>query len=372
MNRSATLIGLAVVGIVLIAAIGFLRNRGDDGAPPNENIATGVAIPEAEQAAEEDPVLNIYSSRHYDTDERLYTDFETATGIKVHRIEDKADALMARMEAEGKNSPADILLTTDVGRLWAADQRGLFQPVTSEALSVSVPAHLRHPEGRWFGFSKRARAIFYDKDRVDPAWINSYVDLADPKFKGLVCTRSSSNIYMLSLMASMIQNHGEEKSRAWAEGLYNNRARDPEGGDTDQLRGIVSGQCGVVLANTYYFARALRKDIRGLANPDETGKIGVLFPDQQTAGTHVNISGGGVAVNAPHPGNAVRFLEYLASKQAQTYFAEGNDEYPVVTGIAIASHVASLGSFKEDSLNLSVLGINQSKAQAIYDSVGYK
>lgn len=370
MNRTAILVGLAILAVFLIGARAF--QTAGTGETSAQNRVAGNETPQTEKDPAEELVLNIYSSRHYDTDERLYTDFETATGIKVQRIEDNADALMARMEAEGANSHADILLTTDVGRLWAADQRGLFQAVQSDALEATVPAHLRHPDGHWFGFSKRARVVFYDKARVDPNDITSYLDLADPKFKGLVCTRSSSNIYMLSLMASMIQNYGEEKAKAWAEGVYANRARDPEGGDTDQLRGIVSGQCGIALANTYYFARALRKNVRGLANPDEIGKIGVIFPDQDTFGAHVNISGGGVAVHAPHKGNAVKFLEYLAGKQAQTYFAEGNDEYPVVAGIALASNVASLGSFKEDSLNLSVLGINQPKAQAIYDAVGYK
>lgn len=359
MNKTGVLVGLAVFAIYLIGAMNIGAMQSSTQAPQEAVVA-------------EEAILNIYSSRHYDTDERLYTDFEAATGIKVRRIEDKADALMARMEAEGANSPADILLTTDVGRLWAADERGLFQGVKSDALEAAIPEHLRHPQGHWFGFSKRARLIFVDKARVDPASITSYLDLADPKLKGLVCTRSSSNIYMLSLMASMIQNYGAEKAKAWAQGMYDNRARDPEGGDTDQLRGIVSGQCGVVLANTYYFARAMRKDVRGLSGPDEISKIGVIFPDQETVGTHVNISGGGIALNAPHLDNALKFLEYLASEQAQTYFAEGNDEYPVVPGIAVASHVASLGTFKEDSLNLLDLGTNQPQAQALYDAVGYK
>lgn len=363
MNKTGVLVGLAVVALYLFGAMN-IRTMQSPGV---------IVVAETEQAVPaEEPILNIYSSRHYDTDERLYTDFEAATGIKVRRIEDKADALMARMEAEGANSPADILLTTDVGRLWAADQRGLFQAVTSNTLNASVPEHLRHPGGHWYGFSKRARLMFFDKARVDPATLTSYLDLAKPEMKGLVCTRSSSNIYMLSLMAAMIENYGEEKAQAWAQGMYDNRARDPEGGDTDQLRGIVSGQCGVVLANTYYYARAFRKEVRGLSGPDEISKIGIVFPDQDTVGTHVNISGGGVAVHAPHRGNAIKFLEYLASEQAQTYFAEGNDEYPVVVGIAVASHVAALGTFKEDSLNLTALGANQPKAQALYDAVGYK
>jgi iron(III) transport system substrate-binding protein len=362
MNKVIIPGALVAIGIALILGVRFMGEKPSETAPEAQDVTIAV----------EEPVVNIYSSRHYDTDERLYSDFTEVTGIEVRRIEDSADALMARMEAEGQNSPADIFLTTDAGRLWVAEERGLFQKVRSDNLEKRIPTHLRHPDGTWFGFSKRVRAIFYDKERVDPGEIKSYLDLADPKYEGMICTRSSSNIYMLSLMASVIENQGAEKAKAWAAGLYSNRARDPEGGDTDQLRGIVSGQCAIVLANTYYFARALRKEVRGLSDEGQTQKIGVLFPEQEAMGAHVNVSGGGIAVHAPHPVNALKFLEYLASEQAQTYFAEGNDEYPVVSGIAVSSHVSSLGAFVEDELNLSVLGINQPKAQAIYDAVGYK
>jgi iron(III) transport system substrate-binding protein len=369
---------LIAIGAIVLLGLAYVFMGGDP-ATETETVAETEAETETmveavtEPAAEptEEAVLNIYSSRHYDTDERLYSDFTAATGIEVRRIEDKADALIARMEAEGANSPADILLTTDAGRLWAAAERGLFQPVNSEVLQTKIPAHLRHPDNIWFGFSKRARIIFFDKARVTAEDVTTYQDLADPKFNGMVCTRTSSNIYMLSLMAAIIENHGEEAAKSWAEGVYANRARDPEGGDTDQLRGIASGECGLALANTYYFARALRTDVRGLG-AEETSKIGHVFPDQEGSGTHVNVSGGGIAVNAPHPKNAKAFLEYLASEQAQRYFAEGNDEYPVVEGILTGSPVGNLGAFNEDDINLSVLGINQPKAQEIYDSVGYK
>ena len=316
-----------------------------------------------------DGVVNLYSSRHYDTDERLYAEFEKATGIKVNRIEAKAKALTKRIEAEGVNSPADILLTTDVGRLWAADQKGLFQPVTSSSLETLVPANLRHPKGHWFGFSKRARVIFYDKERVaNPP--DTYLALADKKYKGLICTRSSSNIYMLSLMAAMIEHLGESKAKAWAEGLWNNRARDPQGGDTDQLRAVASGECAIVLANTYYYARALRKNVKNLSG--KTAGIGVMFPDQEGFGAHINVSGAGVMKNAPNRDNAIKFLEYLAGEGAQGYFANGNDEYPVVAGVGIGSSLALLGEFKADALDLNTLGRNQAKAQALYDEVGYK
>jgi len=323
-------------------------------------------------ALAEEPVLNLYSSRHYDTDERLYSDFTKKTGIRINRIEDSADVLIERIKAEDRNSPADILLTTDAGRLWKAEKEGLFQPTQSRLLESRIPAHFRHPKGLWFGFSKRARVIFYDKARVKPEQVQTYADLADPALKGMVCTRSASNIYMLSLLAAEIHHMGPQKAKAWARGMWENRARDPQGGDTDQLRSIVSGECGVALANTYYFARALRTDVRGLKQPEQTSKIGIVFPNQKTTGTHVNISGGGVLKYAPHRENAIKFLEYLASDSAQKYFSGGNDEYPVVESVPVSPNVKNLGSFKEDTLDLTELGRNQAKAQSLYDAVGYK
>lgn len=315
--------------------------------------------------------LNLYSSRHYDTDERLYSAFEEQTGIKINRIEDKADALIERIKAEGANSPADILLTVDAGRLWRADQAGILQPVGSDYLTSRIPEWLRHPAGHWYGFSQRIRIIFYDKSKVNPLDIATYESLADPKLKGMVCTRSSGNIYMLSLMASLIEHKGEEAATAWAEGLYNNRARNPAGGDTDQLRGIASGECAISVSNTYYFARALRKDVKGLDDAS-MANIGWVFPNQATTGAHANISGAGVVKTAPNKENAIKFLEYLASDEAQQYFSAGNDEYPAVMGVGLSESVSKLGIFRSDTVNLSVLGENQPKAQMIYDSVGYK
>lgn len=313
--------------------------------------------------------LNLYSERHYDTDDKFYSDFEKQTGIKLNRIEDKAGALIKRITAEGRNSPADVLITVDIGRLWAAEEAGLFQPTKSAVLEEKIPAYLRHPDGDWIAFSTRARVIFYSKEAVkDPP--KTYQDLADPKYKGLVCTRSSSNVYMLSLMAGLIEHLGEDKAKEWAKGVWENRARDPEGGDTDQLRALVSGQCGIALSNTYYFARALRSNVRGLTG--ETDKIGVVFPNQDSFGAHINISGAGILKGSPNVENARKFLEYLASPSAQEYFAAGNDEYPVVAGVAQSASVTQLGSFKADQTALAKLGPNQAKAQQIYDEVGYK
>ncbi len=327
------------------------------------------AITITASAAQADGEVNIYSSRHYDTDERLYSDFTKATGIKVNRIEGNINELIERAKAEGENSPADVFITTDAGRLFKLDQDELLSETSSDVLNSAVPANLRHPDGKWYGISQRARVIFYDKERVsEPP--QTYADLADPKYKGQVCARSSSNIYMLSLMASQIANNGEDAAKSWASGLLANFAREPQGGDTDQLRGIVSGECDIAVGNTYYFARALRKEVKGLSG--STDAIGWVFPDQDGNGTHVNISGAGVTKYAPNRKNAVKFLEYLTSESAQNYFAAGNDEYPVLEGVALSASVVQLGTFKADDLNLDELGKNQARAQEIYNEIGYK
>ncbi len=329
-------------------------------------LAGALALVAAAASAQE---VNLYSSRHYDTDERLYTDFEKATGIKVNRIEAGADELIERMKAEGRNSPADVFLTTDAGRMWRAEEAGILAPVDSELLDERIPAHLRHPDDLWFGFSQRARIIFFDKqDVAEPP--QTYAELADPKWKGKICTRSGSNIYMLSLLASQISHNGDAAATEWAQGLWDNRARDPQGGDTDQLRAIVSGECDVVLANTYYFARALRTGVDGVT--EHVDRIGWVFPDQDGAGAHVNVSAGAMAAHAPHPEAAKAFLEYLASDSAQEYFSNGNDEYPAVEGVKQAESTRKLGAFRADELNLAELGRNQARAQMIYDSVGYE
>lgn len=313
--------------------------------------------------------VNIYSSRHYDGDEWLYDTFEEETGITVNRIEAAADELIARMRAEGRNSPADVILTVDAGRIWRADEAGLLQPIQSDYLERRIPAHLRHPDNHWFGFSQRARIIFFDKkDVTDPP--RTYDDLADPKYKGMVCIRSSSNVYNQSLLGAIIAHEGKEAAKEWAAGVVANFARDPQGADTDQLRGIVSGECDIAVANTYYFLRAVREDVEGIS--DDIDRIGWVFPNQDTTGAHVNVAAAGVAANAPHKENAVKFLEFLASDEAQAYFANQNDEYAAVPGIALAKAPAMLGLFRQDDLNLSVLGENQPEAQKIFNEVGWE
>lgn len=321
-------------------------------------------------ARAQDKELNIYSSRHYQTDEQLYQGFTEKTGIRINRIEDDADKLMARMQAEGENSPADILITVDAGRIWRADQAGLLQPVQSEVLNAVVPEALRDPEGKWYAFSRRARVIFYDKERVDPALFQNYEDLARPEAEGLVCIRSSGSMYQLSLMASLIHHLGPEKAKEWAEKVVANMARPPTGNDTAQLQAIASGECGLALANTYYFVRLMQSD-----KPEDQAvveRVGVIFPNQDNRGTHVNISAAGVAAHAPHKEAAVQFLEYLASPEAQAYFARGNNEYTADGGTAGNEALAALGEFKADELNVRVLGELQSQAQMIYDEAGWK
>lgn len=322
-------------------------------------------------ALAQDNVVNIYSSRHYQTDEALYTGFTKQTGIKVNRIEAGEDALIERIRNEGARSPADVLVTVDAGRLWRAEQLGLFQPVRSKVLEARIPESFREPGGHWFGFSMRARVIAYNKEKVRPAEIQTYEDLADPKWKGRLCMRSSTNIYNLSLMGALIDHLGEQKAEAWAKAVRANLAQDPKGGDTDQLKAVAAGQCDVTVSNQYYYARLARSD-----KPDErkiAERVGVVFPNQKTWGAHVNISGAGVLKHAPHREAAVKFLEYLASDEAQRYFADGNNEWPVVANVKLDNPVLNaFGEFKRDRLNVAVLGRNQPNSQKIYDRVAWK
>ena len=319
----------------------------------------------------QDRVLNLYSSRHYQTDEALYTNFTRLTGIKINRIEGAEDALLERLKNEGRNSPADVLITVDVARLWRAQQMNLLEPVQSAVLDRRIPAHLREPAGHWYGFSKRARVIVYNKQLVNPADVQNYEDLAAAGMKGKVCTRSLSHVYNLSLMSALIDHLGEEKAQQWALGIKANLAREPKGGDTDQILSVAAGECLVALTNTYYYVR-----LASSKKPDERAaaeKVGVIFPDQKSYGTHINISGGGMLRHAPNRESAIRFLEYLASDEAQSYFANGNNEWPAVPNIRLQNPaLAALGSFKEDRLNVGTLGQNQPLAQKAFNIVGLK
>ena len=335
-----------------------------------KGIALALALLAGPAMAQEQ-VLNLYSSRHYQTDEALYANFTKTTGIKINRIEGGEDPLIERIRNEGARSPADVLITVDAGRLWRAEQLGLFQPVKSALLESRIPANLREPSGLWFGFSTRARVIAYNKAKVKPDEIRNYEDLADAKWNGRVCMRSSTNVYNLSLLGAMIDHLGEAKAEAWAKGVRTNLAVEPKGGDTDQLKNVAAGQCDVTISNQYYYARLLRS-----SKPDEREigeKIGIVFPNQSSWGTHVNISGAGVLKNAPHREAAIKFLEYLASDEAQRYFADGNNEWPAVASVKVDNPVLNkLGQFKRDQLNVAVLGKNQPSSQKVYDRVAWK
>lgn len=318
-------------------------------------------------AAEE---VNVYSSRHYSTDQALYDGFTETTGITVNLIEAEGDALIERMQAEGDASPADVFITADASRLARAVEAGLFQPVQSEALSAAVPENLRHPDGLWFGLSTRVRAIIYARDRVDPAEIATYEDLADSEWQDRICIRSSSNVYNQSLIASLIATDGLEAAESWAEGIVANFARNPQGGDTDQIRAVAAGECDVAVANHYYLARLISSD-----KADDTevaSAVDIIFPNQDGRGAHANISGAGVAAHAPNEDAAVKFLEYLTMPEAQAYFADGNHEYPIVEGVKLSPVLEEWGDFKTDDIGVDVYGENNADALKVMDRAGWQ
>ncbi len=313
--------------------------------------------------------LNLYSARHYQTDEALYANFTRQTGIKINRIEAKEDELLERIRNEGGNSPADIFLTVDAARLAKADELGLFAPVASKVLEMRIPAPLRTKD--WFGFSTRARVIVYNKGSVDPGEVQNYEDLANSRLKGKFCSRSGSHPYNLSLMAAMIEHMGEAGAEEWAAGLVANFARAPKGGDTDQIKAVAAGECGVAISNSYYIVRMLRSEKAEEKKAME--KIGIVWPNQKSYGTHINISGAGVLKTAPHKEAAIKFLEYLASDEAQIHFADGNNEWPAVPGVKTSNPaLEALGKFKADAVPVSVLSKNQAIAQKALDRAGFR
>lgn len=316
-------------------------------------------------------VLNLYTARHYQTDEALYTNFTRLTGIRVNRIEGKEDELFERIRREGPASPADVFLTVDAARLQAADDAELFAPVQSRLLTARIPEQFRDPEGNWFGYSYRARVIAYARDKVRPEEVSRMADLANPRFKGKLCVRSGGHVYNRTLVAAMLHHEGEDRTAAWLRGLVANLARDPKGGDTDQIRALAAGECDVAITNHYYYARLLGSDKR--EDQEVVRRVGIVFPDQQGPGAHVNISGGGMLRHAPNKDAAVRFLEYLASDEAQRYFADGNNEWPVVPGVKTNNpQLAAMGSFKVDRLSAVELARNTVKAQRFIDRAGWK
>lgn len=334
-----------------------------------------VALTVAAVAQAEEKVLNLYSARHYQTDEALYENFTKATGIRINRVDADDAGILARLQSEGVSSPADVILLVDAARLWRAERDGLFQPLRSQILESRIPAHLRGQDGgqgsAWFGFSTRARVIVYDKQRVPRSDVDQYEKLALPVNKGRLCTRSGSHPYNLSLFSSMLERLGPAAAENWLKGLVANMARAPKGGDTDQIRAVATGECAIALTNTYYLARLMSS--KAPADRAVVDKIGVVFPNQADRGTHVNVAGGAVARHAKNPAAALRFLEYLSSPEAQAYFANGNNEWPAVPNTNVANPaLEALGPFKAEQIPVSVIGANQVKVQQILDRVGYR
>ena len=328
--------------------------------------------------AQDTNVVNIYSARHYSTDEALYNDFTKATGVRINRVDADDAGILARLKAEGSASPADVILLVDAARLSRGDSESLFLPIRSKALEDAIPAQYRAPavaDGTsWFGFSTRARVVVYDKTKVKAEDVDTYEELGDAKHKGKLCIRSGSHPYNLSLFGSVAEHLGEARTEAWLRGMVDNLARAPKGGDTDQIKAVAAGECQIAVTNTYYLARLIRSN-----NPEDRAvaeRVGVVFPNQQSWGTHMNIAGGAVARHAKHPANAIRFLEYLATADAQNHFANGNNEWPTARGITIRNPALQAltggGNFKSETIPLAAVAARQQQVQQMLDRVGFK
>ena len=336
--------------------------------------ATAATVP-ANAQAQAAGVLNLYSARHYQTDEALYEGFTKATGIRINRVDGDDAGILARLKTEGASSPADVILLVDAARLWRAEADGMLQPLRSATLEQRIPANLRGQDAgqgsQWFGLSTRARVTIFDKQKVKAEDVATYAQLADPKFKGSICVRSGSHPYNLSLFGSLMEHQGAQATETWLKGIVNNLARAPKGGDTDQIRAVAAGECTVAISNSYYLARLMRSN--NPADRQVVERVGVVFPNQATTGTHMNISGGAIARNAPNRAAAVAFLEYLASDAAQRYFADGNNEWPAVGSVQTSNPaLAQWGKFKTESVPISKIGMNQTPVQQMLDRVGFR
>ena len=343
MIRSRLTLALAAVGALALASCGSEPDAGE---------------------------VNLYTARHYDSDLRLYEMFTEATGIRINRIEGNPDQLIARMTAEGANSPADVFVAADAGALWRAQEAGLFQPVQSEVLNERIPANLRAPDGSWYGFSRRARVVAYDTADVQPDEVDTYEELASPRFRGRLCVRSSDSVYNLSLVGALIEAWGVDKTRDWVRGIVANMARPPEGGDRDQIRAVAAGVCDVALTNSYYFIRMASGDDEG--DRQVTSTVRLAFPSLDGQGSHVNVSGGGVAANAPNRDNAVRLLEFLASAEAQTLVSQQNNEYPASPDVPAPAPVDAYADFEAHPMPVSAYGPNQAAAQNLMTEAGWR
>ncbi|NER21397.1 MAG: Fe(3+) ABC transporter substrate-binding protein [Symploca sp. SIO1C2] len=347
-------------GLALLVTVGCNQQTSSENAGEDQGTDSPAEVGE----------VNLYSSRHYDTDDELYDKFTQKTGIKVNVIEGSADELIERIKTEGENSPADVFITVDAGRLWRADEADILQPIASSELESAIPENLRSPDGKWFSLSKRTRIIVYNKEKVKPEELSTYEALAEPEWKGRVCVRSSGNIYNQSLVAAMIEQDGIEETEKWAKGFVSNFARPPEGNDVGQIKAVAAGICEIALVNHYYVARLQQSDKP--ETQEMIAKVGVFFPNQEEDGTHVNISGGGVVATSPNQESAIKFLEYLATPEAQEIYANANNEIAAVTGVEPNATVAEFGEFQESEINVAALGKNNPEAVKLMDRVGWK
>ncbi len=346
--------------------------------PLLKSAALALALGTLASPALAEPVLNIYSARHYPTDEALYSDFTQATGIQINRIDSDDAGILTRLRAEGASSPADVILLVDAARLWRAEVDGLFKPIRSKTLEQAIPVQLRakpsdQGETAWFGLSTRARVVVYDKIKFVKSDVDSYEKLANPRLKGMLCIRSGAHPYNLSLFGAMTEHLGPPATEIWLKGLVDNMARSPKGGDTDQIKAVASGECGVAVTNSYYLARLMRSS--KAEDRAVTERIGIVFPNQTSWGTHMNVAGGAVARYAKNTDNAVRFLEYLAGASAQNHFANGNNEWPTAVGVKFdnpALKAMTGGNFKSELIPISAVGMNQVKVQQMLDRVGFR
>lgn len=347
--RSAAVAAVATVALILAAC----GQSGDSAAP-------------AADAGE----VNVYSSRHYDADEALYARFTEETGIRVNVVEGNADQLIARLRAEGEASPADIFVAADAGALWRAQDAGLLQATTSETINSRIPANLRAPGGEWFGFARRARIVAYDPARVRPEEVDTYEEIASPRFRGKLCVRSSESVYNLSLVGALIEAWGPERARQWVDGVVANMARPPEGGDRDQIRAVAAGVCEIALTNSYYFIRMGNGE--EAADREVAGKLRLSYPSLNGQGAHVNVSGGGVAAHAPNRDNAVRLLEFLSTPESQTIVAQMNFEYPISPDVAAPAPVDAYAGFQANPMAVSLYGPRQAEAQSMMSAAGWR
>ncbi len=349
--------------IALIGSASILLNAcspANEGTSHSDSIALSVS-----------KQVNVYSYRKEALIKPVLDQFSAQTGIQVNLVTGKADALFTRLQAEGQDSPADILVTTDAGRLHRAKAAGLLQSIKSDTLVGRIPAHLRDPDNQWFGLSSRARVVFYNKEKVDVNELSSYEDLAHEKWHGRICIRSSNNIYNQSLMASLIAHNGAEKALGWAKGVVANMARAPKGNDRGQMSGAAIGECDIAIANTYYFGKWLAS--KDSQDQEYASKVAAFYPNQSGRGAHINVSGAGVVKHSKNKANAIQLLEFLANDDSQAFYAQVNHEYPVVEGSPVSDIVKSWGyPFKADPLNLDTLGQLNADAVKLFDLAGWQ